>query len=56
MESDENAVVNTQLCVNGIKRLHVVDAPIMPQIISGNTNAPIIMIAEKAADMIKRSI
>jgi choline dehydrogenase len=45
------AVVDARLRVHGVKRLRVVDAPIMPKIASGNTDAPAIMIAEKASDM-----
>ncbi len=52
MGSDTDAVVDSQLRVHGIGKLRVVDASIMPTIVAGNTNAPVYMIAEKAADMI----
>ncbi len=51
--SDAMAVVDAELRVHGVKGLRVIDASIMPNLISGNTNAPTIMIGEKGADMVK---
>ena len=54
-DSDPLAVVDGELRVRGVEHLRVIDASVMPTIIGGNTNAPTIMIAEKASDMIKNT-
>jgi choline dehydrogenase len=55
MGRDENAVVDDQLRVHGVVGLRVVDASIMPTLISGNTNAPSIMIGEMGAELVLRA-
>jgi choline dehydrogenase len=55
-DNDPHAVVDGRLRVRGVQGLRVVDGSVMPRIVSGNTNAPIIMIAEKAADLMRQDL
>lgn len=55
-DKDAEAVVDSALRVHGISALRVVDGSVMPRIVSGNTNAPIVMIAERAADLIRSEL
>ena len=52
-ENDKTAVVDPQLRVKGVNNLRVVDASIFPNVTAGNTNAPVVMVAEKIADIIR---
>lgn len=52
MGSDALAVVDDHLHVRGLAALRVIDASVMPSVVSGNTNAAVVMIAEKGADMV----
>jgi choline dehydrogenase-like flavoprotein len=53
MGPDDNAVVDEKLRVHGVQALRVADASVFPHVVGGNTNAAVVMIAEKAADMIR---
>jgi choline dehydrogenase len=53
MGTDRNAVVDAELRVHGLVGLRVADASVMPNVPGGNTNVPVMMVAEKAADLIR---
>ena len=52
MGTDQHAVVDARLSVNGIEGVRVADCSVMPALVSGNTNAPTMMIADRAADFV----
>lgn len=56
MGSDDDAVCNPQLRVRGVEGLYIADASVMPQVVSGNTNAPSIMIGERCADFVRADL
>jgi choline dehydrogenase len=56
MGSDARSVVDSQLRVRGVSGLRVIDASVMPRLVSGNTNGPAIMIAEKGADLVRADL
>ncbi len=53
--ADANSVVDSMLCVHGIEGLRVVDASVFPDLVGGNINASVIMVAEMAADFIREA-
>ena len=56
MGADEDAVVDPTLKARGIDGLYIADASVMPRLVSGNTNAPSIMIGERCADFVKAAL
>jgi choline dehydrogenase-like flavoprotein len=56
MGADDDAVCDPQLRVRGVEGLYIADASVMPQVVSGNTNAPSIMIGERCADFVKADL
>ena len=56
VDKDPMAVVDDTLSVRGVERLRVVDASVFPDLVGGNINAPVIMIAERAADLLQKRV